>query len=49
LRYGHLKQARTGVIDDALTAVNVGEAEDAHAADWPTLRRQLEQLLRSHG
>lgn len=36
--------ARAGVIDDALTAVNVGEATDAHAADWPTLRKQLEQL-----
>ncbi|MGH3055432.1 MAG: hypothetical protein ACRDL7_10695, partial [Gaiellaceae bacterium] len=35
---------RTGVIDDALTAVNVGEAADAHAADWPALRKQLEQL-----
>lgn len=36
--------ARTGVIDDGLTAVNVGEAADAHAADWPALRQQLEQL-----
>ena len=36
--------AHTGVIDDALDAVNVGEAADEHAADWPTLRKQLEQL-----
>jgi len=35
---------RTGVIDDALAAVSAGEAADAHAADWPTLRKQLEQL-----
>jgi Ca-activated chloride channel homolog len=36
--------ARTGVIDDALAAVDRGEAADAHAADWPTLRQRLEQL-----
>lgn len=35
---------RTGVIDDALAAVDRGEAADARAADWPTLRHQLEQL-----
>jgi Ca-activated chloride channel family protein len=35
---------RAGVIDDALTAVNLGDAADAHAADWPVLRKQLEQL-----
>ena len=36
--------ARIGVIDDALTAVNVGEATDAHAADWLALRKRLEEL-----
>lgn len=36
--------ARTGVIDDALMGVNIGEAADAHAADWPALRKQLEAL-----
>jgi Ca-activated chloride channel homolog len=36
--------ARTGVIDDALAAVDRGEAGDPRAADWPTLRQQLEQL-----
>jgi Ca-activated chloride channel family protein len=36
--------ARTAVIDDALAAVDRGEAADARAADWPALRQQLEQL-----
>jgi len=35
---------RTAVIDDALAAVNRGESLDAQAADWPTLRQELEQL-----
>lgn len=33
-----------GVIDDALAAVGLGERLDAHAADWPRLRQELEQL-----
>src|SRR5262245_14015915 len=36
--------SRRAVIDDALVAVDRGEAADARAADWPTLRQQLEQL-----
>lgn len=35
---------RDGVIDDALAAVERGERGDAHAADWPALRQQLEAL-----
>ncbi|MDX2169382.1 MAG: VWA domain-containing protein [Deltaproteobacteria bacterium] len=35
---------RDGVIDDALAAVSRGEQADAQAADWPTLRQQLEAL-----
>jgi Ca-activated chloride channel family protein len=35
---------RDGIIDDALAAVARGEQRDAHAADWPALRRQLEAL-----
>lgn len=33
-----------GVVDDALAAVDAGEALDSQAADWETLRRQLEAL-----
>jgi Ca-activated chloride channel family protein len=36
--------SRGGIIDDALAGIDRGEAADAHAADWPTLRKQLEQL-----
>jgi Ca-activated chloride channel family protein len=36
--------ARSGVIDDGLAAVARGEQADAHAADWPALRQQLEAL-----
>ena len=35
---------RDGIIDDALAAVDRGAQRDARAADWPTLRRQLEAL-----
>jgi Ca-activated chloride channel family protein len=35
---------RDGVIDDALAAVSRGEQADAQAADWATLRQQLEAL-----
>jgi Ca-activated chloride channel family protein len=33
-----------GVIRDGLAAVDHGEQLDAHSADWPTLRHQLEDL-----
>jgi hypothetical protein len=36
--------ARAGVIDDALAAVGRGERLDAGAADWTSLREQLEAL-----
>lgn len=35
---------RDGVIDDALAAVTRGEQADAQAADWATLRQQLDAL-----
>lgn len=35
---------RDGIIDDALAAVDRGAQRDAHAADWPALRQQLEAL-----
>ena len=35
---------RAGIIDDGLAAVDRGALADPHAADWPTLRQQLEQL-----
>ena len=34
------------VIRDALQGVNLGEKLDAHAADWPKLRSDLEELLK---
>ncbi len=34
-----------GVVKDALAAVDLGEKADAKAADWPRLRKELEQLL----
>jgi Ca-activated chloride channel family protein len=37
-------ESRLPVIDDALLAVDAGEQADASAADWPELRRQLEDL-----
>jgi Ca-activated chloride channel family protein len=37
-------RSRSAVIDDALAAVDRGEASDARAADWPALRERLEQL-----
>ena len=37
-------EPRLGVIDDALAGVDLGESLDPDAADWPTLREQLEQL-----
>lgn len=35
---------RDGIIDDALAAVDRGEAQDTAAADWPALRQQLKAL-----
>lgn len=34
-----------GVVRDALAAVDLGEKADPQAADWPRLRRELEDLL----
>lgn len=34
-----------GVVRDALAAVDLGEKADPKAADWPRLRRELEELL----
>lgn len=36
---------KPGILHDGLAAVAQGEALDDQAADWPDLRRQLEQLL----
>jgi Ca-activated chloride channel family protein len=36
----------SGVIRDGLAAVNLGEKQDAKAADWPKLRAELEALLK---
>lgn len=38
------QRPEAGVIDDALSAVDHGESMDPKAADWDTLRRQLEAL-----
>jgi Ca-activated chloride channel family protein len=38
--------APEGVIRDGLAAVDLGEKTDAKAADWPKLRRELEELLK---
>lgn len=35
---------RSGIVGDGLAAVDRGEHIDPRAADWPTLRRQLEAL-----
>jgi len=35
-----------GIIHDGLAAVDAGEKLDAKAADWPRLRRELEELLK---
>ena len=40
------KPAPEGVIRDALAAVDLGEKADAKAADWPKLRKELEELLK---
>lgn len=39
------QKAPEGVVRDALTAVDRGEKLDPNAADWPKLRRELEELL----
>ncbi|HEY4299866.1 MAG TPA: VWA domain-containing protein [Candidatus Didemnitutus sp.] len=38
------QSAPAGVIRDGLAAVDRGEQLDGHAADWPALRRQLQEL-----
>lgn len=43
---GAQQQIQPGVVHDGLAAVDRGEQLDAHAADWPTLRKQLEDLQR---
>jgi len=40
------KHVPPGPVNDALAGVNLGENLDAKAADWPTLRRELEALLK---
>jgi Ca-activated chloride channel family protein len=40
------KHVPPGPVNDALTGVDLGENLDAKAADWPTLRRELEALLK---
>jgi Ca-activated chloride channel family protein len=40
------KHVPAGPVNDALAGVDAGEALDAKAADWPTLRRDLEALLK---
>jgi Ca-activated chloride channel family protein len=40
------QQPPANVIRDALQAVDVGEALDAKAADWPHLRQELQDLLK---
>ena len=39
------QQPPEGVIRDALAAVDQGEKADVHAADWPRLRKELEEML----
>lgn len=51
LDYGHRMQGAgqqpvAGAVHDALAAVDLGELQDAKAADWPRLRRELQELLR---
>lgn len=41
--------APEGVVKDALAAVDLGEKADAKAADWPSLRQELEALLEKPG
>lgn len=40
------QQPPEGVIRDALAAVDQGEQADAKAADWPRLRKELEEYLK---
>ena len=37
-----------GAIRDGLAAVDQGEKLDAHAADWPKLRQELQELLKKN-
>ena len=42
------QQPPENVIRDALAAVDQGEQADAKAADWPKLRKELEELLQKN-
>ena len=42
------QQPVEGIIHDALAAVDQGEQTDAKAADWPKLRRELEEFLKKN-
>ena len=42
------QQPPEGIIRDALTAVDQGEQSDAKAADWPRLRKELEEFLKKN-
>ena len=42
------QQPPEGVIHDALAAVDQGEQADAKAADWPHLRKELEEMLQKN-
>ena len=43
---GSGKKLPPGIVRDGLAAVNLGEVRDPKAADWPELRRRLEDLLK---
>lgn len=42
------QQPPESVVRDALTAVDLGEKADSKAADWPKLRKDLEDLLQKN-
>ena len=42
------QQPAEGIIRDALTAVDQGEQSDPKAADWPRLRKELEEFLKKN-
>jgi Ca-activated chloride channel family protein len=44
---GAQKPVPAGPVRDALAAVDAGEALDAHAVDWPKLRRELAALQKT--
>jgi Ca-activated chloride channel family protein len=45
MKAGQQRAAET-VVRDALQAVDLGEQQDAKAADWPRLRQELQDLLK---